>query len=342
MKTRMLLLWVLALALCACGPSVPVDLQPVNAPALDPDARPVVIDTDMAADDWLAIVYLLGRPGVDVRAITVSGTGEAHCAAGSENALNLAALAGRPGIPVACGPQTPLAGERTFPAEWRGAVDSLFGISLPDNPNPLSGLDAPQLLAQTAAQADGQLQVITLGPLTNVALALQADPQLADELSGIVIMGGAVDVAGNAPGDAAEWNLYVDPLAAQQVLSSGAAVTLVPLDATNAVPVTMDFYRALKKERSTALAEFALRVLAVQEENLRSGTYYFWDPLAAAIAVEGDLGGYEPMTLQVVTEGDASGQTQRDAQGAAVRVVVTVDAQDFEEHFLNVLNGQQP
>ncbi len=342
MKIRILLLVVISMALCACGNGGPADLQPLNALPLSPDAHPVVIDTDMAADDWLAIVYLLGRADVDVRAITVSGTGEAHCGAGVENALDLTALAGRPEIAVACGPEKPLAGERTFPAEWRSAVDSLFGISLPDNPNPVSGLTAPQLLAQAAEQADGQLQVIALGPLTNVALALQTDPQLADALSGIVIMGGAVDVAGNAPGADAEWNLYVDPLAAEQVLGSGAAVTLVPLDATNTVPMTMDFYRDLQNEHSTSLAEFALRVLAAQEENLRSGNYYFWDPLAAAIAVEGGLGEYEKVNLGVLTEGEASGQTLRGGQGALVDVVVRVDAQDFEEHFLNVLNGRQP
>ena len=73
--------------------------------------RPVIIDTDMAGDDWLAILYLLNRPDVSVQAITVTGTGEAHCGPGIKHALSLTALAGQPDIPVSCGRETPLQGD---------------------------------------------------------------------------------------------------------------------------------------------------------------------------------------------------------------------------------------
>src|SRR5678815_3660267 len=82
---------------------------------LDARRKPFVIDTDMAADDWMAIMYLLSRTDVEVKAITVTGTGEAHCNPGVQNAMNLVALAGSPEVPVACGRETPLQGDHTFP-----------------------------------------------------------------------------------------------------------------------------------------------------------------------------------------------------------------------------------
>jgi Inosine-uridine preferring nucleoside hydrolase len=92
---------------------------------------PVVVDTDMSTDDVLALLYLLQRPGLDVRAVTVSGTGLAHCPAGARNALELLALTGHGDVPVACGRPTPLSGFNQFPAPWRAAADAFFGLELP-------------------------------------------------------------------------------------------------------------------------------------------------------------------------------------------------------------------
>ena len=97
----------LRLVRATVNPASLPSLVPGASPALAPDAKPVVVDTDMAADDWMAILYLLQQSDVDVKAITVAGTGEAHCAPGVQNALDLAVLAGRPEIPVACGRETP-------------------------------------------------------------------------------------------------------------------------------------------------------------------------------------------------------------------------------------------
>ncbi len=91
---------------------------PSGSPAHAQDGpRPVIIDTDLAADDWLAILYLLQRPEVSVKAITLTGAGEVHCDPGVANAMKLVALATDEAIPVACGRETPLAGDHTFPAE---------------------------------------------------------------------------------------------------------------------------------------------------------------------------------------------------------------------------------
>jgi inosine-uridine nucleoside N-ribohydrolase len=324
-------------------------LEPIPPHIIAADAEPFVIDTDMAADDWLAILYLLGRSDVDVKAITVTGAGEAHCDAGTQNALDLVALAGRPEIPVACGRERPLVGYHAFPPGWRDAVDHLFGLALPRNSRRPAAESAVELLTRIVEGSPRKVHLVALGPLTNVAEALAAQPALAANLEGITVMGGAVRVPGNADPNltgenvAAEWNFYVDPQAAADVLSSGAPITLVPLDATNTVPLTEGFYRRLEGDRTTSVAEFVYRTLGAMEARIRSGSYYFWDPLAAAIATERGLGSFQEMPLVVILgDGAESGRTVQDAGGFLIRVAVTADQGRFEALFLDAVNGRLP
>jgi inosine-uridine nucleoside N-ribohydrolase len=322
-------------------------LEPTAPHAVAADAQPVVIDTDMAADDWLAILYLLGRSDADVRAITVTGAGEAHCAAGTRNALNLVALAGRPDIPVACGREAPLAGNHAFPAEWRARVDDLLGQALPENSSEAFGQSAVALLSRIVRGSPQKVHLITLGPLTNVGEMLEADPGLVANLAMITVMGGAVEAAGNVGASSdienqvAEWNIYVDPRAAAVVFGSGAPITLVPLDATNQAPVTIEFYQRLEKDRTTSVAEFVYRVLAAQSEVIRSGRYYLWDPIAAAIATEESLGTFRELSLIVVeAEGPESGRTLESETGVRMQVALGADRGSFEALFLEAVNGR--
>ncbi len=340
------------LRLVRCGGEVSaVPLEPGAAPAPDlaAGAQPTLIDTDMAADDWMAILYLLNRPDVDVRAITVTGAGEAHCGPGVQNALNLAALAGQPDIPVACGRETPLEGDHVFPRGWRDWVDSLAGVTIPASTAPPSDLDAVELIAETVRGAGGDLEIITLGPLTNLAEALLADPALSGSIEQVFIMGGAFDVPGNladAPevaieNTAAEWNIYVDPHAAAVVLESGVPVTFVPLDACNNVLLDETFYNRLRGDRTSPEAEFVYRVLTANFGFIQSGTYYFWDPLTAALAVDGSLGMFETQPV-VIIEGDGpeSGATRVDEAGSPAQIAVRANRERFIREFLDTLNGR--
>ena len=258
-------------------------------------------------------------------------------------------MAGRPEIPVACGRQLPLDGDHAFPTEWRERVDDLLGLTLPENSREASGESAVELLARIIQGAPEKVHLIVLGPLTNVGEVLEAEPGLVMNLEMITVMGGAVEVAGNVgpssniENEVAEWNIYVDPRAAAQVFGSGAPVTLVPLDATNYVPLTIEFYRRLESDRTTSVAEFVYRVLAAQEENVRSGRYYFWDPLAAAIATEEGLGTFQEMSLVVVeAEGAESGRTLESERGFSIQVAMTADRERFEALFLDAVNGRLP
>lgn len=324
-------------------------LEPGIAPTLREAAIPVIIDTDMAGDDWMAILYLLQRPDVNVVGITVTGAGEAHCDPGTRHALDLVMLAGRPHIPVTCGRESPLMGDHAFPLQWRNAVDDLFGLSLPQNPNRPSGDSAPELISRLLRGSDRKLHIVALGPLTNIAEAFGADPSLNNNLQMLTIMGGAVNVPGNVgltlniDNQYAEWNIYADPHAARIVFASATPITLVPLDATQDVPVTMDFYQQMKKDRVTPVAEFVYRTLTRKENDIRQGWYYFWDPLAAAIATEASLTTYQDLPLVVVEEeGPESGRTLKTEDGQSTRVAVSADAARFEQLFLDTLNGRSP
>lgn len=339
----------LLVVLVGCTSTSPVPLEPVTPKPLTEQALPVVIDTDMAADDWLAILYLLMRSDVDILAITVTGAGEAHCAPGTRHALDLAALAGRPEIPVSCGRDTPLAGRHTFPTEWRTPVDQLLGLSLPENPSSAATASAVDLLSRVIQASPRPVHLLVLGPLTNVGQALTEDPALIDNLAMITIMGGAVRVPGNVgpssqiENDVAEWNIYVDPHATDLVFKSGAPLTLVPLDATNQVPLSMEFYRRLEGDRTTSVADFVFQVLAAQEDNVRSGWYFFWDPLAAAVIPDEELVSFQELALEVInSEGPESGWTRESETGSRMRVAVTADRERFESLFLDAINGRLP
>ena len=329
--------------LAACG------IQPASRATPTPFTgvpRPVLIDTDMAGDDWMAILYLLNRPDLSIEAITVSGTGEAHCEPGVKNAMSLADLAGQADIPVSCGRTTPLQGDHTFPSDWRANVDALAGLNLASNPASSSPQSAVDLLTAKIKSLPDKVTVITLGPLTNLAEALQSAPELKENIEMIYIMGGAVDVPGNVgishagiDNSVAEWNIYVDPRAAAIVLQSGAPITLVPLDATNHAPATKNFYDRLKDDRKTPEAKFVFDVLAKNYDFIQSGGYYFWDPLAAAILTDNSLATFETRKLTVIEEeGDQSGRIQASESGASIRVAVDVESERFEQLFLDTLN----
>ena len=345
---RKILAFSLTLVLTACG------IQPT--PHLTPTpftgtVRPVIIDTDMAADDWMAILYLLNRPDVSVAAITVTGTGEAHCEPGIKNALSLAALAGQPDIPVSCGRTTPLQGDHAFPPDWRTRVDALAGLTLQSNPASVTPQSAVDLLTAQIRSMPGKVTIIALGPLTNLAEALQSASEIKENIEMVYIMGGAVDVPGNVgfshagiDNSVADWNIYVDPRAAAIVLQSGAPVTLIPLDATDHVPVTTDFVERLKDDRQTPETMFIYDVLSkTQYSNfVQIGGYYFWDPSAAAILTDNSLSDFETWAISVIEEeGDQSGWTQASESGTPVRMAVDVDTERFEQLFLDTLNAPE-
>jgi inosine-uridine nucleoside N-ribohydrolase len=292
---------------------------------------PVVVDTDLGSDDAIALLYLAASPRVDLRAVTVSGTGLVHCPAGTRNAAQLLALAGRTDVPVACGRELPLAGTHAVPEDWRTAADGLFGLSLPPVRAHVSG-NAVSLLRREAPGAT----VLELAPMTNLAQALRADRSLARRIHGVVAMAGALAVPGNAPdAPAAETNAWLDPAAMHAVLRSGVPLTLVPLDATNHVPVTAYVSDAFERYHY-ATPEATLVWDLLHETAMADGGSFFWDPLAAASLLDPGVVTTAERRVDVLTSGDAGGRTVA-GSGSRVSVAVGADEARFERDLLDTL-----
>jgi len=309
--------------------------------------KPVIFDTDIAHEDMISVLFLLSHPNVDLKAITVTGTGEAHCGPGVENALGLVALSGKDDVHVTCGRETPLAGNHEFPAEWRQAADDAYGVTIPKGGEP-SELSAADLIIDIVESSAEPVTIVAVGPLTNVADALQKDPSITSNIRDIFIMGGAVNVDGNVgysgvgiDNKYAEWNIYIDPVAANIVFDSGAAVTLVPLDATRGVPVTRKFYNALGKNPNTPSVNLVHELLAANLDLVESGGFQFWDTLTSAIFTDESIAAFEEHQLTVVEEeGSESGYTKPDPNGPMIRVATSADRSTFENLLLTILNWE--
>lgn len=325
------------------GPSAAASTSAVAETDPPAGSIPLLIDTDVAPDDLVAIAVLLASPSVEIRAITVSGTGEAHCDAGVDVVLRLLERLDAPAIDVACGRETPIAGDHAFPDPWRDGADGGSALDLPSTSRlPFDG-DATRLLVETAAAVD-DLRVLTLGPLTNLADALGQHPDLVGRIESLYVMGGALFVPGNVrfggPQDnqVAEWNIYVDPTAAQMVIDAGLTVRLISLDGTNQVPVSKAFAARAQAE-AVGPGALVLAELFANHDFMTDGTYSLWDPLAALMAAGYPLGTFNSARIDVEeVEGPEVGFT-RPIEGAPnVEYLDVVDRPAVEDALLEVLN----
>lgn len=259
----------------------------------------VIYDTDMAIDDWIALLYLEKHPEVNLTAVTVSCSGESRCQPGVNNVISLLDLADKPNqIAVAAGDAYPLDGFFVFPEPWRVDSDTLSGVPVNKPSYPASTEHAVEVLHQEFLKADEPLTILAVGPLTNIAQWLQKYPDDTKKLARLVIMGGALDTKGNIevplftpnhPNKTAEWNLFIDPVATKIVLESDIAIELVGLDITNTVRVTTDYVAAFKKRVNNPVAKFIDNVYDKNDWFIESNEYYFWDLLAAIIVTNPEL-----------------------------------------------------
>ncbi len=284
----------------------------------------VIFDNDASTDDYMAIAAVVLNPKAKVLAVTLAATGEAHAEAGIRNLADVCHLLGETDMPIAYGSRVPCAPHDGFPEDFRAMIDkSMDTISFERNPQPNFKPDAVELMRQTLENSADKVTIIATGPLTNVAHLLQKHPEIHDKIADVVIMGGAVRVAGNiqaldlnSTNYVAEWNIYVDPKAAEIVFDSGVSVTLVPLDATNQVPFTKAFYDLLGMQQQPVLKVIyqLLKLFVDQNGDKSFEIYYLWDALAAMIAMDKNLAKLEYLPIRMDLQ---SGQTCLDPTGKA-------------------------
>ncbi len=190
----------------------------------------IIIDTDPGVDDSMAILFAFQSPELQIEGLTtIFGNGGTETT--TANALRLVELAGHPEVPVARGAETPLM--RPFTGEgWR--VHGRNGLGEVDFPAPKGTPDsrrAAQFIVDTVMANPGEITLVPLGPLTNIALAVSLEPRIVEAVKEVVLMGGVIDGRGNAS-PVAEANIRNDPEAAQIVFQAGWPVTMVGLDVT--------------------------------------------------------------------------------------------------------------
>ena len=297
---------------------------------------PVIVDYSPTVSDVGGLMYLLAHPDVEVIAISLPVTGEAGCDLGFEVTLGILVMFGQEETPVACDPETP-SHARSWPPEFLEGQENL-SFGLPLSTVTASDERASDLIARTAMEAGRPVVIYAVAPLTNLARAFDDHPDLADHVERIVIMGGAVDVPGNVEGANAEWNLWVDVPAAAAVIGSGVPVTLVPLDATDFVPIPVWYRRALSEAEQTDAIVYLDRMVRLFPA-VTSGFFFMWDELAASVAAGETYATTKEMTIVVVEGGPDDGNTAS-GEGNPVTVAIGVDDPDaFYADFLSTLAG---
>lgn len=307
----------------------------------DPDALPIIIDTDVSLDDAMAIPYLLRRPDVEILAVTVSGTGVAYCDDGMSIVLGLLAVSDAQEVPVACGSDVPIDGSNAFPAQWRSGMKTMATSGILPSGGAAVTVAAADLIAEVAHDSPVPPAILLLGPHTNLAQALRDHPDLEADLAGIFMMGGAVDAAGNTlENPSAEWNLWIDPVADAEVLATDLPITIVPLDATNLVPMTSFFAEQLAAHLTTPEAQAVYDLLMLDPASLESGMS-FWDQLAAVAMVEPGVAVWHDLDVTVLQNGGPErAGTLAAGIGRRASVAMAADRRAFEAEYLTTLTGE--
>src|SRR2546430_9533091 len=202
----------------------------------------VIIDTDPGVDDALALLLAMRSPELKIEAITPVA-GNVPLELSLPNALRMVEIAGRTDIPVAVGAKAPLL-RRLVTAAYAHGENGLGGAVFPEPKIKPVAEPAAKFISQIVRKYPGEVTLITIGPLTNIATALNMDSELARMVKSLVMMGGSLSGGNITP--AAEFNVYVDPEAARIVFQSGIPITMVGLDVTRKTSLTDEHVRILE------------------------------------------------------------------------------------------------
>ena len=266
----------------------------------------IIIDTDPGQDDAVAILMALGSPQeIEILGITAVA-GNVPLALTEKNARIVCELANRPDIRVFSGCDAPIA-RPLVTAEHVHGKTGLDGPTLPDPVMPLQEQHAVDFIIDTFRNApEGSISLCTLGPLTNVATALERAPDIAPKIKQIVMMGGAYFEVGNIT-PTAEFNIYVDPEAAKIVFGAGIPLVVMPLDVTHKTLVTKernDAFRALPGKVGIAVAEMTDFFERFDKEKYGSTGAPLHDPTGIGYLLNPDLFQGREINVEIETGSD--------------------------------------
>ena len=310
-------------------------------------AIPVIMDVDTGTDDALALAYAVQSPKLELLAATTVA-GNVNVERATANTLAVLDWLGATDVSVHRGASRPLVRPHLDAADIHHE-GGLGGAKLPESRRPPAADRGPAAIIRLANARPGEITLIALGPLTNLAIALNVEPRLPELLKAVVLMGGAFKVAGNTmpdgtfadPGNAnpvAEFNILVDPEAAEQVFSAPfKRLTAIGLDVTNQVALTSEDWQAVNIDSNLLPPAALLReVGAFAFSTWARERFSLHDPLATAVASNPELVGFEAATVVVESDGPEVGRTRIVGPGQ-VQVAVRVDAERALDEFRRTL-----
>ncbi len=300
----------------------------------------ILFDTDPGIDDSLAILLALASPELKVEGIsTVHGNCSVDQA--TSNALAVLELARAKNILVARGFELPLVQPSLLAPETHGNTGLGYAVLPPPKTKPVPQ-HSVDFLIEKILSAPGELTLVCIGPLTNVAVAIRKEPRILQAIKEVIIMGGAIRHQGNTT-PLAEFNVYVDPHAAYMVYHSGMPITLVPLDVTYQCIFTHADVERLLKIKSPIpkfVADSTRFYMEFHDEFQKIDGCIINDPLALALTFAPELCDYEEHYVDVDISGGVSmGKTFADfyrltKQPVNMKVALGVRARDFIDLFL--------
>ena len=286
--------------------------------------KKIIFDTDPGTDDAMALMLALNSPELDVRAITVV-PGNVVAQQGLENALRMVSLANRCDIPVAAGAQHPLF-QKLITAEFWHGKNGLANIELPASKCKVDAHYGPDLIIELVHAAPHEITLVPVGPLTNIALAVEKDASIVPLVKEVILMGGSIS-GGNVTA-AAEANIYNDPEAAQIVFQAGWPLTMVGLDVGDKTLFTKKHLEALGQTHGP-INDFIYKIasfLVDLSKKFDAQGAPMYDPLAVGVAIDSTLVTAAAMHVDIETRGEFSrGETVANRRGYVERNVLRGD-----------------
>jgi inosine-uridine nucleoside N-ribohydrolase len=310
----------------------------------------IIIDTDPGVDDAMAILFALRSPELKIVGLTTV-FGNAPVPVTSLNALRLMELESHEQIPVAKGAGHSLMSESHLSPTMIHGEDGLGNLFLPPPEGEPISIHAAQYIVETVLSNPGEITLVPVGPLTNIALALTLEPGIAEKVNGVVIMGGAAWTGGNIS-PMAEANIYNDPHAASLVFKAGWPLVMVGLDVTKKTIMTKEYLTDLGTAGNPAV-DFITRIIPCYQDFHRSfypeldGEIHTHDPSAIGYLIAPELFKTVKTPVVIETEGRCRGKTIAGAdfdgeKGNMVDVCADVDSAAFLDLFRERLSKKYP
>ena len=292
--------------------------------------QPVLFDTDLGVDDALAIAIALNAAELDVIGLTLVA-GNVSVEQGTRSALQLLELLGREDVPVYVGAEKPLFIDRVDAVQVHGST-GLGYAELPE-PSTLPVGRAVDHIIREIQKRPGELIIVAIGPLTNLALAERKSPGILNRARRVVAMGGVLWCGGNIT-DMSEYNIYADPHALNELLQAQINLTLIPLDVTEQLTLTEDEIVAAGEAHGDRLTRFGQKATqsVFEFEHAQGGArkMHLHDPSVPALLIEPSLFAMRALAIGVETEGASAGSLkvlpEEIEEGMSVDCAVDVDS----------------